>query len=171
MLDREGYRACIGVVLVNAEGRAFWAKRIKGDSWQFPQGGIKPGESPRTAMFRELREETGLRAGQVKLLGRTKDWLRYDVPRDWVSRDSNGLFRGQKMIWFLLLLKAPDTEVKLDSGFKPEFSDWRWVDYWIAPAEGIEFKREVYAAALKELFPLLPKKPFRLRLGARGDKR
>jgi len=80
MLDREGYRPNVGIILCNARNEVFWGKRIREHSWQFPQGGIKRGETPEQAMYRELYEEIGLLPEHVCILGRTKDWLRYEVP-------------------------------------------------------------------------------------------
>ncbi|PKO79535.1 MAG: RNA pyrophosphohydrolase, partial [Betaproteobacteria bacterium HGW-Betaproteobacteria-13] len=50
MLDREGYRPNVGIILVNTRNEVFWGKRIREHSWQFPQGGIKHGETPEQAM-------------------------------------------------------------------------------------------------------------------------
>ena len=113
MLDRDGYRPNVGIVLCNARNEVFWGKRIKEHSWQFPQGGIKHGETPEQAMFRELEEEVGLKSHHVRILGRTRNWLRYDVPAQWIRRESRGSYRGQKQIWFLLRLIARDSEVSL----------------------------------------------------------
>ena len=88
MLDREGYRPNVGIILVNHKNEVFWGKRIREHAWQFPQGGIKHGESPVQAMYRELHEEVGLLPDHVRILGRTRDWLRYNVPSDFVRRDS-----------------------------------------------------------------------------------
>ena len=60
MIDRDGYRPNVGIVLCNCKNEVFWGKRVREHSWQFPQGGIKPGERPQLAMYRELKEETGL---------------------------------------------------------------------------------------------------------------
>jgi 8-oxo-dGTP pyrophosphatase MutT (NUDIX family) len=87
MLDREGFRPNVGIVLVNHRNEVFWGKRIREHSWQFPQGGIKKGESPEQAMLRELEEETGLKPEHVRIIGRTRDWLRYEVPKQWVRRE------------------------------------------------------------------------------------
>ena len=87
MLDREGYRPNVGIVLVNGHNEVFWGKRIREHSWQFPQGGINKGETPEQAMYRELHEEVGLLPEHVAILGRTREWLRYDVPRHWVRRE------------------------------------------------------------------------------------
>ena len=102
MLDKEGYRPNVGIILVNSRNQVFWGKRIREHSWQFPQGGIAHGENPEQAMLRELYEETGLLPEHVKIIGRTRNWLRYDVPTRWVKRDFRNHYKGQKQIWFLL---------------------------------------------------------------------
>ena len=151
MLDREGYRPNVGIILTNQDNRVFWGKRVREDSWQFPQGGIKPGESPETAMYRELMEEVGLLPQHVKILGRTRDWLRYDVPNNWVRREWRGSYRGQKQIWFLLRLVGQDSDVYLNASSQPEFDGWRWHEYWAPIDEVFAFKRHVYEGALTEL--------------------
>ena len=155
MLDREGYRPNVGIVLVNARNEVFWGKRIREHSWQFPQGGIKHGESPEQAMYRELFEEVGLRPEHVKILGRTRGWLRYDVPKHWIKREWRNTYRGQKQIWFLLRLVGRDTDVSLRASNHPEFDAWRWSDYWVPLEAVIEFKRGVYQQALIELSRIL----------------
>ena len=104
MLDREGFRPNVGIILLNARNQVFWGKRLRTHSWQFPQGGIKYGESPEQAMFRELHEEVGLRPDHVRILARTRDWLRYEVPEHFIRKDARGHYKGQKQIWFLLML-------------------------------------------------------------------
>ncbi|MCD8517300.1 MAG: RNA pyrophosphohydrolase [Burkholderiaceae bacterium] len=155
MLDREGYRPNVGIILVNQKNQVFWGKRVREHAWQFPQGGIKHGESPVQAMFRELHEEVGLRPEHVRILGRTRDWLRYDVPDHFIRRESRGHYRGQKQIWFLLRLVGRDCDVSLRATSHPEFDAWRWCHYWVSLESVIEFKREVYQQALNELSPLL----------------
>ncbi len=113
MLDRDGYRPNVAIVIVNAKNQVFWGKRIREHSWQFPQGGINPGETPEQAMYRELHEEVGLLPHHVRILGRTRDWLRYEVPQHWVKREWRGSYRGQKQIWYLLRLVGRDSDVKL----------------------------------------------------------
>ena len=156
MLDEQGYRPNVGIVLLNESNQVFWGKRIRQHSWQFPQGGIDAGESPEQAMYRELWEEVGLQAEHVKIIGRTHDWLHYRVPEQWVRREWRGSYKGQKQIWFALRLIAKDHIVNLRSTNKPEFDAWRWANYWIDLDSVIEFKREAYAAAaLKELHTLI----------------
>lgn len=155
MLDRDGYRPNVGIIIVNHRNEVFWGKRIKEHSWQFPQGGIKYGETPEQAMFRELYEETGLKEEHVRIIGRTREWLRYDVPREWIKRDIRGHYRGQKQIWFLVRLVGRDCDVRLRASDHPEFDAWRWHDYWVPLDAVIEFKREVYSQALNELSRLL----------------
>ncbi|MDR2614113.1 MAG: RNA pyrophosphohydrolase [Candidatus Accumulibacter sp.] len=151
MLDREGYRPNVGIILCNAKNEVFWGKRIHEHSWQFPQGGIKRGETPEQAMYRELHEEIGLLPEHVNVLGRTREWLRYDVPIYWVKREWRGSYRGQKQIWFLLRLTGRDSDVSLRATDHPEFDAWRWNDYWVPLDSVIEFKRQVYERALNEL--------------------
>jgi putative (di)nucleoside polyphosphate hydrolase len=149
MLDRDGYRPNVGIILVNSRNEVFWGKRIREHAWQFPQGGIKRGESPEQAMFRELNEEVGLMPEHVRIIARTRDWLRYEVPEHWVRREWRGHYRGQ--IWFLLRMVGRDTDVRLRASEHPEFDAWRWHEYWIPLDSVIEFKREVYRMALEEL--------------------
>ncbi len=156
MIDKDGYRPNVGIVLCNARNEVFWGKRVRQNSWQFPQGGIKPGEQPEEAMFRELWEEVGLLPQHVRILGRTREWLRYDVPREWVRRDWRGHYRGQKQIWFLLRLTGRDCDVCLRATEHPEFDAWRWSKYWEPVEAVVEFKREVYRQALAELERYLP---------------
>jgi putative (di)nucleoside polyphosphate hydrolase len=155
MLDREGYRPNVGIILCNARNEVFWGKRIREHSWQFPQGGIKRGETPEEAMFRELHEEVGLLPEHVRILGRTKGWLRYEVPTHWIKREWRGSYKGQKQIWFLLRLVGRDNDVSLRATSKPEFDAWRWNDYWVPLDAVIEFKRTVYEQALNELVRFL----------------
>jgi putative (di)nucleoside polyphosphate hydrolase len=151
MLDREGYRPNVGIILINGRNEVFWGKRIGEHAWQFPQGGINHGESPEQAMYRELWEELGLRPQHVRIVGRTRDWLRYDVPRNWVRREWRSAYRGQKQIWYLLRMVGRDCDVCLRATDHPEFDAWRWNEYWIPLDAVIEFKREVYQQALTEL--------------------
>lgn len=155
VIDSEGYRPNVGIILVNAEDRVFWARRVGQQAWQFPQGGIRCEESPLEAMFRELREETGLLPEHVRLLGCTRDWLRYRLPSNLVRKRAFPVCIGQKQKWFLLRMLVPDQTVRLDHGHRPEFDDWRWVDYWQPLSEVVSFKRDVYDSALNELAPLL----------------
>jgi putative (di)nucleoside polyphosphate hydrolase len=157
MLDRDGFRPNVGIVLLNPRNQVFWGKRIRTHSWQFPQGGIKYGETPEQAMFRELHEEVGLVSSHVRILARTRDWLRYEVPNHFIRRDARGHYKGQKQIWFLLQLIGRDTDVNLRATHHPEFDAWRWNDYWVQLDSVIEFKRGVYQQALTELARYLPR--------------
>ena len=157
MLDREGFRPNVGIVLLNQRNQVFWGKRIRTHSWQFPQGGIKYGETPEQAMFHELHEEVGLKAEHVRIVARTRDWLRYEVPDHFIRRDARGHYRGQKQIWFLLQLIGHDSDMNLRATDHPEFDAWRWNEYWIPLEVVIEFKRDVYQMALTELARFLPR--------------
>lgn len=155
MIDSKGYRPNVGIILCNDEGRVFWAKRVGVSSWQFPQGGINPNEDPETAMYRELWEETGLQRHHVQILGRTRYWLRYQLPDRYIRKNSLPLCIGQKQIWFMLRLVAQDSSVSFDHCVNPEFDSWRWVDYWDPLKDVVYFKRRVYYKAMSELGELL----------------
>lgn len=151
MIDSKGYRHNVGIILCNDEGRVFWAKRAGMNSWQFPQGGIDENEDPEAAMYRELREETGLRAEHVQLLGRTRYWLRYKLPERYIRKHSYPLCIGQKQIWYILRMTGKESDVRFDCAEKPEFDGWRWVDYWEPLNHVVYFKRKVYRRAMTEL--------------------
>lgn len=155
MIDPDGFRPNVGIILSNCDGQVLWARRIGQDAWQFPQGGIRTDETPAEAMYRELAEEVGLLPEHVRLMGSTRGWLRYRLPRQFVRRASRPLCIGQKQVWFMLRLLCHENEVCLDNCDKPEFDHWRWVDYWQPVNEVVAFKRNVYKRALKELAPLL----------------
>jgi len=155
VIDSEGYRANVGIILTNEAGQLFWARRIGENAWQFPQGGIRDNESPEQALYRELHEEVGLQPGDVQIIGSTKDWLRYQIPKRYVRRHSKPVCIGQKQVWFLLRLLTSDQQVHFNNTERPEFDEWRWVEYWLPADEVIPFKRRVYRQALEELEPLL----------------
>ena len=156
-VDRDGYRKNVGIIVCNDASQVLWARRIRHDGWQFPQGGVEPKESATDAAFRELYEEIGLSPTDVQLLGSTDKWLRYDVPyapKSHFYRRSRG-FRGQKQRWFLFKLTGHESCVRLDRSDSPEFDHWQWVDYWRPVQQIVEFKRSVYKKALTELEPFL----------------
>jgi putative (di)nucleoside polyphosphate hydrolase len=165
VIDRAGYRLNVGIILVNSSGRVFWGRRQGHDAWQFPQGGLATGENPLDAMFRELKEEVGLDSEDVEVLGSTKRWLKYRLPKQYLRHGSTPLVIGQKQKWYLLRLIASEQKVRLDLSDSPEFDSWRWIDYFEPQQQVIFFKRQVYAQALKELEHLLKKR--RSSFGAR----
>ncbi|WP_291510692.1 RNA pyrophosphohydrolase [Acidithiobacillus sp.] len=151
MIDADGYRPNVGMIVCNDHNQVLWAKRLGEDAWQFPQGGIDGNETPEQAMFRELQEEVG--TSKVLILGRTRGWLRYEVPCA-RQRSARRRYRGQKQIWFLLRFQGSEEDINLATAH-PEFEDWQWVDYWRPVNEIIAFKRRVYWQALQELAPLI----------------
>jgi putative (di)nucleoside polyphosphate hydrolase len=150
-IDDEGFRANVGIILSNAEGRLLLGGRVGAKGWQFPQGGMVCGEDAEQAMYRELEEEIGLQAADVDILGVTQDWLRYRLPDKYVRRHSKPLCIGQKQRWFMLRLLSSPQNVRFDRSDVPEFDRVRWVDFWRPVNEVIYFKRRVYARALHEL--------------------
>ncbi len=155
LIDEDGYRPNVGIIITNSDGQLLWARRYGQDAWQFPQGGIKNDETPEQALYRELKEEIGLSPDQVELLGATRGWLRYRLPKRMVRRNSRPLCIGQKQKWFLLQIRCADSKVCFDCSPKPEFDNWRWVSYWYPLGQVVPFKRDVYRRALLELGPRL----------------
>ena len=155
MIDLQGYRANVGIVLHNAAGQVFWCKRCGQDAWQFPQGGMREHETTEEALFRELEEETGLVADDVEVIAKSQDWLKYRLPPHLIRRHSFPKCIGQKQRWFLLRMKSDESSIKLDQSERPEFESWTWVDYWLPMDEVVFFKRAVYKRALNEFAPIL----------------
>ena len=132
MIDTEGFRANVGIIICNKQGQVFWARRYGQHSWQFPQGGIDLGENPEQAMYRELHEEVGLKPTDVELLGVTRNWIRYKLPKRLIRSGTQPVCIGQKQKWYLLR-----------------------TSFWYPIRNVVSFKREVYRRALKELMPFV----------------
>lgn len=157
VIDFDGYRPNVGIVICNKQGQVLWAKRFGQNSWQFPQGGINEGENIETAMYRELFEEVGLTKKDVRLIWASKYWLKYKLPKRLV-RESNGsqpVCIGQKQRWFLLQLVSDESNINLKTTKTPEFDGWRWVSFWYPVRQVVSFKRDVYRRAMKEFAQFL----------------
>ena len=154
MIDADGYRSNVGIIVANSSGQVLWAKRVGQQAWQFPQGGIQVRESPEEALFRELKEEIGLATDKVEVLGGTRGWLRYKLPKR-LLRQKSSHFIGQKQKWFLLRMLAEDQSVSFEHSETPEFDFWQWVSYWYPLGQVVQFKKDVYRRAMKELVPHL----------------
>ncbi|KAA1195274.1 RNA pyrophosphohydrolase [Photorhabdus heterorhabditis] len=150
MIDDDGYRPNVGIVICNRQGQVLWARRYGQHSWQFPQGGINPGESPEQAMYRELYEEVGLGRKDVRILASTRNWLRYKLPKRLVRWDTRPVCIGQKQRWFLLQLLCNEEDINVQHSNTPEFDGWRWVSYWYPVRQVVSFKRDVYRRVMKE---------------------
>jgi putative (di)nucleoside polyphosphate hydrolase len=158
MIDEDGYRPNVASVIINEDNKILWAKRVNEDNWQFPQGGIQKGETPEQAMYREVYEEVGLKKNSFEILGRSADWLKYDVPEKFVKTYWQGRYKGQKQIWFLLKFIGSDDLINLNLHDSPEFDDWKWENFWHPLQDVVDFKKEVYSAALNELWKFVEAK-------------
>ncbi|MBT9432088.1 RNA pyrophosphohydrolase [Candidatus Sodalis endolongispinus] len=150
MIDDDGYRPNVGIVICNLDGQVLWARRYGQHSWQFPQGGINAGETAEQAMYRELFEEVGLSRKDVRILASTRNWLRYKLPKRLVRWDTKPVCIGQKQKWFLLQLMCSDADINMQRGGIPEFDGWRWVSFWYPVRQVVSFKRDVYRRVMKE---------------------
>jgi putative (di)nucleoside polyphosphate hydrolase len=151
LIDAQGYRANVGIILQRDNGQVCLGRRTGGRGWQFPQGGVRRDEAPEEAVFRELHEEIGLERDSVEVVGGTRDWLQYTLPKRYQRRNGGSHCIGQKQRWFLLRLARPESRFRFDHTDEPEFDDFRWADYWEPVREVIFFKRPVYVRALQEL--------------------
>jgi len=158
VIDKAGYRLNVGIILMNDSGRVFLGRRLGHDAWQFPQGGLNAGETPHEAMYRELKEEVGLDKIDIEIMGYTRRWLKYRLPKQYLRHGTTPLVIGQKQKWYLLRLKSSEQKIRLDLSDSPEFDSWRWVDYDEPVKHVIFFKRQVYTQALKELAYLTKKR-------------
>lgn len=148
MSEHPNHRPNVGVVLFNAEGEVWYGRRAgmtEGHAWQFPQGGVDPGEDLEAAARRELEEETGVTS--AALLGRTEGWIVYDFPEALQAqhrREGRKPWDGQKQVWFAFRFTGDETEIALDQHEEIEFDAWRWGDLAEAPELIVPFKRDAY---------------------------
>jgi putative (di)nucleoside polyphosphate hydrolase len=151
VIDSDGFRANVGIILMNGASEVLLGRRTGGRGWQFPQGGVRKGETLEQALFRELHEEIGLSQSDVQLLGQSQRWLRYRLPPRYVRRNQQPVCIGQKQRWFLLRLRRTPVTFDFGSTAEPEFDQSRWGSWWEPVREVIYFKRPVYIKALTEL--------------------
>jgi putative (di)nucleoside polyphosphate hydrolase len=155
------YRPCVGLMLINAEGKIFCGeRRDTPGAWQMPQGGIQKSEDPAKAAIRELKEEIGVEKAEI--IGRSKEAYRYDFP-DFLEHHSiyKGKYRGQEQFWFALRFTGLDSDVDLvahNDHEGPEFIRWSWFTPDEVLKKIVPFKRAVYEGVLAEFAPLLAKR-------------
>lgn len=151
--DQRPYRRGVGIVLLNARGLAFVARRIdtREPAWQFPQGGIDEGEEPRQTALRELEEEIG--TAKAEILAESGGWVEYDLPREVADKCWKGRYRGQTQKWFALRFLGQDSDIDIATRH-PEFAEWCWMELERVPALIVPFKRALYERVVAEFLPL-----------------
>ncbi len=148
IIDHQGYRLNIGIIVINQDNNLLWAKRMGQNAWQFPQGGVQQGEKLHEALYRELKEELGLDPEDVEIEAITEGFLKYRLPAGLIRYDNHPLCIGQKQKWYLLRMKGADQRVDLNCSPKPEFERWQWVPFWYPLKHVISFKKDVYRKSL-----------------------
>ncbi len=148
-------RPCTGILLFNDRGEVFTGRRLGASdhAWQWPQGGIDDGETPRQAALRELEEETGIPPSRVSILAEAPEWLEYELPADLIGKAWKGRWRGQRQKWFAMRYLGSDGEIDIRTAH-PEFDDWRWMMPEDVPALVVPFKRRVYERLVEIFAPL-----------------
>jgi putative (di)nucleoside polyphosphate hydrolase len=155
VIEPGAYRENVGIVVFNREGQVWLGKRANSGgahTWQFPQGGVDPGEDLEAAARRELHEETGL--SSVSLLARTEGWIAYDFPTDFLGSKKGRGYRGQKQAWFAFLFEGADSEVDLMAHIPAEFEAWRWADLHETADLVVPFKRAAYLQVIAAFAPV-----------------
>jgi putative (di)nucleoside polyphosphate hydrolase len=146
------YRPGVGIVLINPARRVFVGRRIDMPAglaaWQMPQGGVDPGETPRQAALRELKEEVGTDSAEI--LGESRGWLHYDVPSEMAGHLWGGRYRGQRQKWFAMRFTGEDSDIDPAATDHPEFDAWEWVACEQLPKLIVPFKRQLYLDVLAE---------------------
>jgi putative (di)nucleoside polyphosphate hydrolase len=139
------YRPCVGVMLLNREGKVFVGQRLDNtlEAWQMPQGGIDPGEEPEATAIRELGEETGIAPEYLQIVRAAPSELTYDLPDDLVGKVWGGKYRGQRQIWFVARFTGEDHHINIRTPH-PEFRAWKWADADELPHMIVPFKRALY---------------------------
>lgn len=141
------YRQCVVGVFVNEAGYVLVGERsdVKG-AWQLPQGGVEPGESTLTALYREMKEEIG--AGEFRVISIASRQVRYQFPATLKSGPAKN-YAGQVQQWYKVEF---DPGVSWDVSKKDgEFRgfEWRSVDSVI---EGIvDWKKNAYREGFRLL--------------------
>lgn len=148
------YRECVGIILLNKNGKVFVGRRFdfSSESWQFPQGGVDEGENLKDAAKREMLEEIGTE--DAEFLYESEKWYYYDIPTPLISTLWQGQYKGQRQKWFLFRFTGKDEQINIHTK-TPEFQEWRWEDLTNIVDLAVAFKREVYKEVIEDFIPII----------------
>lgn len=142
------YRPNVAAIVQQQDGRILICERIDmPGAWQFPQGGVEPGETHREALEREMLEELSLASNDYEVM-QDKGPYRYVIGN---GKTKKG-YHGQEQRYFLLRLLAPENRINVVTP-EQEFSSWRWIEpgcfqlRWLPP-----MKYDVYRQVIKDFF-------------------
>lgn len=145
------YRSGVGIMLVNSSKKIFVGKRIDNhsDAWQMPQGGIDIGEEEDLAVFRELKEETGIEQFDVRILKKSQNHHYYNLPYNLQKKFWGGKYLGQKQRWYLAEFVGDDSKINVDTR-DPEFSEWKWIEKDGIIEAIVGFKKKLYRNIIQD---------------------
>ena len=146
-VPEEYFRAGVGAVIIDGRGFVLSLERVGiAGAWQFPQGGLKEGEEPIYAAYREISEETGIAENELELLESAPELLAYELPQEARSVKTG---RGQVQYWFLFRFIGEESCINVERG--GEFRAWQWLPFPELLKSTVGFRRPVYRR-LAELF-------------------
>jgi putative (di)nucleoside polyphosphate hydrolase len=139
------FRKNAAAVIVDDNGLILVGKRTDvPDAWQLPQGGIDKDENEQDAVLREVFEETGIEPVFLEIIKKTGT-VRYLFPPE-IRNEMR--FDGQEQIFFLIRIKGSGWELVRSN----EFSDFEWIDRSEVVKRAVEFKKNSYIEAFRQLF-------------------
>jgi ADP-ribose pyrophosphatase YjhB (NUDIX family) len=130
-------RPGVASVIRDPDGRVLLHRRVVGNGWAPPSGAVEPGEDLRSALLREVQEETDLSVEIVRLVGIYSDpeFQVVDYP-------------GGRRVHFVTCVFACRTD-KSEVHGSSEGEEWAWFHTSSPPAELLPYARIWLSDALR----------------------